>query len=67
MILGKTVDDLNLQAQIEEKHFPIFGKGLSRITGQADSHISVSNFKLIANDKKTSKKLNWKWLTINHL
>lgn len=55
MILGKTVDDLNLQAQIEENHFPIFGKGLSRITGQADSHISVSNFKLIANDKKHPK------------
>lgn len=29
MILGKTVDDLNLQSKIEPKYFPIFGKGLS--------------------------------------
>ncbi|MDM6966591.1 Wzz/FepE/Etk N-terminal domain-containing protein, partial [Klebsiella michiganensis] len=27
MILGKTVDDLNLQAKIEENNFPVFGKG----------------------------------------
>lgn len=26
MILGKTVDDLNLQAEIEQQYFPIFGK-----------------------------------------
>ncbi|HDZ1506764.1 TPA: tyrosine-protein kinase, partial [Klebsiella pneumoniae] len=26
MILGKTVDDLNLQSKIEPKYFPIFGK-----------------------------------------
>ncbi|HBX3773439.1 TPA: tyrosine-protein kinase, partial [Klebsiella pneumoniae subsp. pneumoniae] len=27
MIIGKTVDDLNLQTIIEKKHFPIFGRG----------------------------------------
>ncbi len=25
MILGKTVDDLNLQANITQKYFPLFG------------------------------------------
>lgn len=55
MILGKTVDDLNLQTQIEEKHFPIFGKGLSRITGVPDGRVLVSHFKLISLDKRHPK------------
>lgn len=55
MILGKTVDDLNLQAQIEEKHFPLFGKGLSRISGGSDGRISVSNFNLISLNKNHPK------------
>ncbi|HCI5602155.1 TPA: tyrosine-protein kinase, partial [Klebsiella pneumoniae] len=33
MILGKTVDDLNLQARIKQKYFPFFGRGLSRLFG----------------------------------
>lgn len=31
MILGKTVDDLNLQARVEQEYFPIFGRGWSRL------------------------------------
>lgn len=27
MILGKTVDDLNLQARVEQDYFPLVGKG----------------------------------------
>lgn len=27
MIIGKTVDDLNLQARVRQNYFPIFGKG----------------------------------------
>lgn len=34
MILGKTVDDLNLQARVEQNFFPIVGRGLSRIIGE---------------------------------
>lgn len=34
MILGKTVDDLNLQTRVEENHFPIIGKGWARLTGK---------------------------------
>ncbi|HIG5639323.1 TPA: Wzz/FepE/Etk N-terminal domain-containing protein, partial [Klebsiella pneumoniae] len=30
MILGKTVDDLNLQAVIKQDYFPVFGRGLAR-------------------------------------
>lgn len=42
MILGKTVDDLNLQAIIEQDYFPILGKGWSRLTGQQPGELSVS-------------------------
>lgn len=34
MILGKTVDDLNLQASIKQDYFPIFGQGWSRLIGK---------------------------------
>lgn len=44
MILGKTVDDLNLQVRVEQEHFPIFGKGLSRLLGQKDGTLNISIF-----------------------
>lgn len=30
MILGKTVDDLNLQARVEQVYFPVIGRGLAK-------------------------------------
>ncbi|HDY6750459.1 TPA: tyrosine-protein kinase, partial [Klebsiella pneumoniae] len=39
MIIGKTVDDLNLQARVRQNYFPIFGKGFSRITGEKPGSI----------------------------
>ncbi|PIJ43033.1 polysaccharide biosynthesis tyrosine autokinase [Tatumella sp. OPLPL6] len=42
MILGKTVDDLTLQAQVKQNYFPIFGRGLARLTGQKEGQISIS-------------------------
>ena len=33
MVIGKTVDDLNLQAIIERKYFPLFGKLLKIFRG----------------------------------
>ncbi|WP_294912394.1 polysaccharide biosynthesis tyrosine autokinase [Tatumella sp. UBA2305] len=41
MILGKTVDDLTLQAQVEQKYFPLIGRGLARLTGQKPGEITV--------------------------
>ncbi|ARU93077.1 polysaccharide biosynthesis tyrosine autokinase [Tatumella citrea] len=41
MILGKTVDDLNLQAQVSQKYFPIFGRGWSRLTGNKPGKLVV--------------------------
>ncbi|CAH3566924.1 polysaccharide biosynthesis tyrosine autokinase [Klebsiella pneumoniae] len=44
MILGKTVDDLNLQIRVEQEHFPIIGKGLSRLLGQKDGTLNIAIF-----------------------
>lgn len=42
MILGKTVDDLNLQAVITQNYFPIFGRGWARMTGDVPGKLSIS-------------------------
>ncbi|AXO56928.1 polysaccharide biosynthesis tyrosine autokinase [Klebsiella pneumoniae] len=42
MILGKTVDDLNLQVVVEKKYFPIFGRGFSRLFGEDKANIKIS-------------------------
>ncbi|EMO7186186.1 polysaccharide biosynthesis tyrosine autokinase [Pluralibacter gergoviae] len=41
MILGKTVDDLNLQAQIEQDYFPVFGRGLARLFGDKPGTLTI--------------------------
>lgn len=46
MILGKTVDDLNLQAKIEENNFPVFGKGLARLHGYKSNNLKISRLYL---------------------
>ncbi|HGY1288717.1 TPA: polysaccharide biosynthesis tyrosine autokinase [Raoultella ornithinolytica] len=42
MILGKTVDDLNLQAEVEENYFPVFGRGWARLTGEQSGKVDIS-------------------------
>ncbi|MDS7821991.1 polysaccharide biosynthesis tyrosine autokinase [Klebsiella michiganensis] len=46
MILGKTVDDLNLQTKIEENNFPVFGKGLARLLGYKSNNLKISRLYL---------------------
>lgn len=46
MILGKTVDDLNLQTKIEQDYFPLFGKGFSRLLGHKEGKVSIGNLSL---------------------
>lgn len=46
MILGKTVDDLNLQAVIKAKYFPIFGRGWQRLTGKKSGELVVTRLYL---------------------
>ncbi|WP_404651634.1 polysaccharide biosynthesis tyrosine autokinase [Raoultella terrigena] len=43
MILGKTVDDLNLQARVRQNYFPIVGKGLARLMGEPPGKLSISH------------------------
>ena len=42
MVLGQTVDDLGLDTVAVQKHFPIVGKGLSRLFGLSDGKIAIS-------------------------
>ncbi|VUS83682.1 Putative tyrosine-protein kinase in cps region [Klebsiella huaxiensis] len=42
MILGKTVDDLNLQARVKQKYFPLLGRGFSRLIGDKPGSVSIS-------------------------
>lgn len=46
MILGKTVDDLNLQTKIEQNYFPLFGRGWARLTGEKPGLVNISRFYL---------------------
>lgn len=41
MILGETVDELNLQIDVSQKYFPLFGKGLSRLRGEKKQSIKL--------------------------
>ncbi|POJ72846.1 tyrosine-protein kinase [Klebsiella pneumoniae] len=45
MILGKTIDDLNLQAEIKNKYLPIIGKGWARLTSQPKPSKTLGYFK----------------------
>lgn len=49
MILGKTVDDLNLQIQAHEKYVPIIGRGLARISKDKEGEIKISTLYLPSN------------------
>lgn len=53
MILGKTVDDLNLQAQIEQNYFPVLGRGLARLLGDNPGMLTVTRLYLPSNDNNS--------------
>ncbi|MEJ0659270.1 GNVR domain-containing protein, partial [Klebsiella pneumoniae] len=53
MILGKTVDDLNLQIRVQENYFPLFGRGWARISGKKESEVKISNLYIPKKDGDT--------------
>lgn len=53
MILGKTVDDLNLQAQIEQDYFPILGRGLARLQGDKPGTLTIPRLYLPENENSS--------------
>lgn len=42
LVLGQTVDELALDTIVQEKHFPVIGKGLARLLGSKDGKIAIS-------------------------
>lgn len=46
MILGKTVDDLNLQTEIQQNYLPLIGRGIARITGEKSGEVSISHLNM---------------------
>lgn len=50
MILGKTVDDLNLQIKVEPKYFPVIGRGLARMLGKQRGNLEISRLYLPMDD-----------------
>ncbi len=50
MILGKTIDDLNLQIQIKQKYFPVIGRGLARLMGEKPGNIDITRLYLPGSD-----------------
>lgn len=55
MILGKTVDDLNLQARVKEKYFPFLGRGFARLMGNKEGNISISRLYINGDDTEEPK------------
>ncbi|STW28560.1 Tyrosine autokinase [Klebsiella michiganensis] len=66
MILGKTVDDLNLQARVEQNFFPIVGRGLSRIIGEKPANIDVTHIYLPKIEGQDSPSIKVKIKDKNH-
>ncbi|RXZ04444.1 tyrosine-protein kinase [Klebsiella pneumoniae] len=52
-ILGKTVDDLNLQARVKQKYFPLLGRGFARLSGDKPGSLSISRLYIPENDNDT--------------
>ncbi|NBJ33781.1 tyrosine-protein kinase Wzc [Serratia fonticola] len=42
MVVGKTIEDLNLDTVVEQKYLPIFGRGWARLMGETAGQIAVS-------------------------
>ncbi|MHA7847607.1 tyrosine-protein kinase Wzc [Serratia sp. D1N4] len=42
MVVGKTIHELNLDTSVGEAYFPFFGKGFSRLRGEAPAKIAIS-------------------------
>ncbi len=53
MILGKIVDDLNLQARVKQKYFPLLGRGFARLSGDKPGSLSISRLYIPENDNDT--------------
>lgn len=60
LVLGKTVDDLNLDIAVTKDTFPIFGAGWDRLMGRQNETVKVTTFTL-------PKAMNEQTFTLNVL
>lgn len=60
LVLGKTVDDLNLDIAVTKDTFPIFGAGWDRLMGRQNETVNVTTFTL-------PKAMNEQIFTLNVL
>ncbi|ERK09458.1 Tyrosine-protein kinase Wzc [Pantoea sp. AS-PWVM4] len=52
MVLGKTVEDLNLEINVKQDYFPVFGSGWARMTGQKKGKLDITRLYLSQVDGK---------------
>lgn len=57
MILGKTVSDLNLQAVVKQKYFPIFGRGWARMAGHTAGRLTIARLYLTSEGNSAPEAL----------
>ncbi|ASY78782.1 tyrosine-protein kinase Wzc [Pectobacterium polaris] len=46
MVVGKTVEDLSLSIVVQQKYFPIFGKGFARLMDEKPGRVAVSRLEV---------------------
>nr|WP_287854995.1 polysaccharide biosynthesis tyrosine autokinase [Klebsiella sp.] len=51
MILGKTVDDLNLQTRVKQNYLPIVGRGWARLMGETPGNLKISRLYLVSSSE----------------
>ncbi|WP_413729801.1 tyrosine-protein kinase Wzc [Sodalis sp. RH22] len=64
LVLGKTVDDLKLNINIQQKYFPIFGRGWARLINENPGQIALSRLNVPSNLQNAS--LTLKVIDDNH-
>ena len=57
MVIGKTVSDLGLDTVVEQKYFPVIGKGLSRLMGNKPAQLAISRLEIPRTVDKRSVEL----------
>ncbi|WP_181890541.1 polysaccharide biosynthesis tyrosine autokinase [Raoultella planticola] len=55
MVLGKTVDDLNLQTRIKQNYFPVVGRGFARLMGEKPYSLLISRLYLHGANEEQQK------------
>lgn len=66
MILGKTIDELNLQARVSQNYFPFFGRGWARIIGKKPGKIEISRFSVLRGENDDTDSFTLKVLDDTH-